>query len=379
MKRDSVKVALLLPLSGKPEAIKVATALKQSGEMALFEFNRPNVVLMTKDTKGTPEGARAAAQAAIASGAELIVGPLFAQSVEAAAQVARPANVPVLSFSSDARVAGNGVFLLSFVPGEDVNRIVAYAASRGKRNFAALIPKTPYGQIVERALRQAVPQAGVTLSAVEAYPPNANGMLEPARAIKNAVVAAEQSGNPIDTIMIPAGPDTLPTLAAMMPYFDIDTKKVQLIGTGDWEYPNVGQEKPLVGGWFAATDPRGWRQFKQRYTKTYGAAPPRTASLAYDAVSLAISLSNNPQGQRFTTANLTRRSGFAGTDGLFRLNAQGLAERGYAVLEVQKFGPQILDPAPSVFSSNRFSYAAPGQPTVPGQTQTQTPTVPRFQ
>ncbi len=354
-KRASVKVALLLPLSAKGQAGKVARGLKQAGELALFEFDRPNVLLFTKDTKGTPEGARAAAQEALSSGAELVLGPLYAESVSAASSVTRPAGVPMIAFSSNRAVAGNGVYLLSFLAGEDVPRIIAFATAQGKRNFAALIPKSPYGQIVERSFRSAVSQHGGTVATIQYYPLDANGMIEPVRSIKSAAVRSAQAGRPIDALLIPAGQDALPTLAPILPYNQIDTKRIKLLGTGDWDYANVGREEVLVGGWFPAPDPQGWREFTRRYAKTYGGVPPRISSIAYDAVSLAVSLSNGPAGQRFTAANLTRQSGFAGVDGLFRLQQDGTAERGLAVLEVQRFGPRQVDRAPSAFGSPQYS------------------------
>ena len=348
---SNVKVALLLPLSAKGNTAKTALGLQRAGELALFEFDKPNVVLIAKDTLGTPEGAAAAAREAVAEGAELVIGPLFSKSVSAASAVTRQAGIPMIAFSSDRTVAGNGVYLLSFLAGQDVSRILSYAVGAGKQNFAALVPDTKYGKIIENSFRLAAQKIGAQVATVERYPADANGMLEPARRIKQITINAKNQGRPIDALLIPAGAEALPTLATLMPYFEIDTKEIKLIGTGDWDYSGIGREAPLVGGWFPAPDPRGWRDFTQRYAKTYGSVPPRIGSLAYDAVSLAVSLSNNQSSQRYTAANLTRASGFAGVDGLFRLNADGSSERGLAILEVQKFGSRVIQPAPSVFGS----------------------------
>lgn len=146
----------------------------------------------------------------------------------------------------------------------------------------------------------------------------------------------------------------LPTVSALMPYFEIDTNKVKLLGTGLWDYPNIGREKPLVGGWFPAPDPKGWRAFTQRYVKTYETTPPRLASLAYDAVAIAITLSSGRPGRRYTPNLLTRQRGFAGVDGLFRLLPDGTSERGLAILEVQKFGARVVQPAPLSFGRAQF-------------------------
>jgi ABC-type branched-subunit amino acid transport system substrate-binding protein len=353
--RPSVKVALLLPLTGKGGSASIAKALKQAGELALFDLDNPTVTLMTKDTQGTPEGAKAAATAAIQAGAELVVGPLFAKSVTAAATVTRQANVPMVAFSSDQSVAGNGVYLLSFLAGRDVPTIVSYAISQGRRNFAALIPKTAYGKIVEGAFRRAVAAQGGQLVAVEQFPLDANSMLAPAKRIAPLTKSDDPSIPPrVDTLFIPVGQQSLPMVSALMPYFEIDTTKTKLIGTGLWDYANVGSEKPLVGGWFPAPDPKGWRSFTQRYVKAYEKTPPRLASLAYDAVGIAISLSQGKPGKRYTAQQLTRPRGFAGVDGLFRLLSDGTSERGLAILEVQKFGARVVQPAPLSLGRAQF-------------------------
>ena len=339
----TVKVALLLPISASGSTPAVAKALKQAAELALFDFDNPNVTLVPKDTKGTPEGARLAAESAMQEGAELIIGPLFAQEVSGAAPVARQRGVPMIAFSSDEKVAGGGVYLLSFLAGRDVPRIVSFAMSRGKRNFAELVPQSAYGRIAEAAFARAVSSGGGQAAVRATFPPNdSNAMLGPVRQVANAI----KSGQPVDALFLPAGREDLPSLAPLLASAELSSARVQFIGTGQWDYPNIGGDRALVGGWYPAPDPKGWSNFVQRYSKTYGATPPRIASLAYDAVSLAVSLSPNAPGQRYTTPQLTRPSGFSGVDGLFRLLSDGTSERGLAILEVREGRPQVIDPAP---------------------------------
>jgi ABC-type branched-subunit amino acid transport system substrate-binding protein len=344
----SVKVALLLPITASGSTPGVAKALKQAAELALFDFDNPNVSLIPKDTKGTAEGARLAAESALQDGAELIIGPLFAQEVTAAAPVARQRGVSMIAFSSDEKVAGNGVYLLSFLAGRDVPRIVSFVMAQGKRNFAELIPQSAYGRIAETAFAKVVASAGGQASVRATFPPSdSSAMLGPVRQVANAV----KSGQPIDVLFLPAGRDELPILAPLLAGEGLSNGRVQFIGTGQWDYSTVGNERALRGGWYPAPDPAGWSNFVDRYSKTYGSSPPRIASLAYDAVSLAVSLSNNPPGQRYTYSQLTRSSGFTGVDGLFRLLSDGTSERGLAILEVREGRPRVIDPAPSSFAT----------------------------
>lgn len=347
----SVKVALLLPLTSTGHTAAVAKAMKQAGELALFELDNPDFQLIVKDDKSTPEGAQAAAEEAIREGAELILGPLFAGSVRAVAPVARQAGVPVLAFSNDSQVAGNGVYLLGFLPQQEVSRVVGYSLSRGHRRFAALLPEDAYGKVVEAAFRDAVVSGGGVIAAMETYPPASNAMVEPAERIVTELRQAEEALQPIDALFVPGGPETLPRLGPLLSYANIDTSRVKLLGTGGWDYPNLGRDEVFLGGWFASADPRGWRDFSERFAKTFGSSPPRLASMAYDAVSIAIRLASQPAGARYTAANLTRPTGFTGIDGPVRLLESGIAERSLAILEIQRVGASVIDP-PRAFGSN---------------------------
>jgi branched-chain amino acid transport system substrate-binding protein len=353
--RPTTKIALLLPLGGMGETAAIAKSMKQAAEMALFEVNDPYVQLITKDDGGTTAGARTAAEAAVKEGAEIILGPLFSQSVAGAAPVARAANIPIVAFSNDAQIAGKGVYLMSFLPDEEINRIVGFAASQGKKRFAALLPDTAYGNVVEPAFRRAVERVGGTVAIIERYPPAANGMLGPAKRVVESIKRNDEEMTPVDALFLPGGQEALPQIGPVIAYSGLDTRKVKLLGTGAWDFPSLGRDEAFVGGWYTSPDPGAWRAFAERFGKDFGSAPPRIASVTYDAVSMAISLGSNPQGQRFTTAELMRPNGFSGVDGIVRFNENGLSEHSLAVLEVQKFGSAVLDPAPTSFQPTKLS------------------------
>ena len=103
-----VKVGLILPLSAPGNAGVAAQSMKNAAEMALAEFQNPNIQLLIKDDAGNPQGAQQGTQQALDEGAEIILGPLFAASVPATAQLARTRGVSVIAFSTDSSVAGRG-------------------------------------------------------------------------------------------------------------------------------------------------------------------------------------------------------------------------------------------------------------------------------
>lgn len=339
------KVGLILPLSASGNAGLAAQSMKNAAEMALKEFNSPNIQLLLKDDGGTTTGAQAAAQQALDEGAEIILGPLFAQTVSVVGQAARARGVPVVAFSTDANVASRGIYLLSFLPESDVERIVSYAISQGKRSFVALLPDNAYGSVVEAAFKQAVGRRGGRIVALERYPLDKQKMEGP---IKIAAQAAARA----DSIFIPDGADALPLVLQSLATNGVNPRRVQLLGSGLWDDPRVFSEASLQGGWFPAPDAAAFRSFAGRYRARFGQDPVRMATLSYDAVALVAALVKTQGPQRISDDVLTNPSGYAGIDGIFRFRRDGTNERGLSVLRVSPTGGQPIAPPPRSFGAS---------------------------
>jgi ABC-type branched-subunit amino acid transport system substrate-binding protein len=335
-----VKVGLILPLSAGGNAGIVGQSMKNAAEMALAEFQNPNIQLLVKDDAGSPQGAGAAAQQAVGEGAEIILGPLFAASVPGVAQVARNRGISVIAFSTDSSIAGRGVYLLSFLPESDVNRIVDYAAGTGKRSFAALVPDNAYGNVVEAAFKQAVGRKG-RLVAFEKYSGDRAG---PARTVAQMLGSA-------DALMIADDGESVVATADALTAAGSNLRNIQLLGTGQWDNPRVFASQALQGGLYPAPDPAGFKAFTGRYRQRFGNDPVRTATLAYDAVALMAALARTQGPARFSPETLTNPSGFAGIDGLFRFRSDGTNERGLAVMKVTTGGGVAVAGSPKSFGA----------------------------
>jgi ABC-type branched-subunit amino acid transport system substrate-binding protein len=336
-----VKVGLILPLSASGNAGVAAQSMRNAAEMALAEFQNPNIQLLIKDDGGNAQGAQQGTQQALDEGAEMILGPLFASSVAATAQLTRAKGVSVIAFSTDSSVAGRGVYLLSFLPESDVNRIVEYAAGTGKKSFAACLPDNAYGNVVEATFKQAVGRKGGRIVAFEKYGAD---RAAPARTVAQSLGQA-------DALFLADDGESVVTTADALTAAGANLKNIQLLGTGLWDNPRVAASPALQGGLYAAPDPGGFRSFSGRYRAKYGADPVRTATLAYDAVALVAALARTQGPQRFSSEVLTNPSGFAGIDGLFRFRTDGTNERGLAVMRVASGGSQPVAGSPKSFGA----------------------------
>jgi ABC-type branched-subunit amino acid transport system substrate-binding protein len=335
------KVGLILPLSGAGNAGVAAQSMKNAAEMALAEFQNPNIQLLIKDDGATPQGAGQSTQQALSEGAEIILGPLFALSVPATAQLARTRGVSVIAFSTDSSVAGRGVYLLSFLPESDINRIVDYAAGTGKRSFAALVPDNAYGNVVEAAFKQAVGRKSGRVVDFEKYGAD---RATPARTVAQSLGSA-------DALLIADDGESVVATADALTAAGANLRNIQLLGTGLWDNPRVFASPSLQGGLYAAPDPSGFRSFSGRYRTRFGGEPVRTATLTYDAVALVAALARTQGAQRFAPETLTNPSGFAGIDGLFRFRSDGTNERGLAVMKVTSGGGTLVAGSPKSFGA----------------------------
>jgi branched-chain amino acid transport system substrate-binding protein len=336
------RVALIVPLTQASGPSVVGTSLRNAAELAYLEAGGNDVTLLVKDDRSNPDGARAAAQAAISEGADLVIGPLFASSVREVGKVARAAGKPVIAFSTDTSTAGQDLFLLSFLIENYVDRIVDFAASKGKKSIAALIPENDYGRVAETEFQQAAARNNIRVMSMEHYQP---------RTMPEAVQKIAALHDQIDSLFIPDQADAMQAMSQALASAGINGKQVQILGTGLWNDARVLRLPALQGAWFAAPENGGFNAFAERYRAKYHSDPTRIATLAYDAVSLAAALAHTQGSQRYSQNVLTNPSGFNGADGVFRFRPDGTNERGLSVLQINNGAAAPISQAPHSFSA----------------------------
>lgn len=342
-----VVVALLAPLSGADAgAAEAGNAIANAARMALTDLADPTLELRVHDTGGTAQGARAAAQAAVAEGAALILGPLFGANTPEVGDVALLAGINAVSFSNDSSVAGGPVFVSGYAPEAEAARIVGFAAARGYDRLAVFYPDTSYGNAALRGAELAAGAAGARVVAATGYPRSFQGIQENAGPFADAALAAGANA-----VLIPDSGQGLRSAAAFLDYGGLDPAQMRYLGLSQWSGPGTLEEATLMGGWFPAPDPDRFETFAGLYAARHGARPPLVAVLGYDAVQAAGQLLADARrsGSRtpFGRAELTRPEGFQGALGPFRFEPDGTSRRALAVLEVRPGGFEAIDPAPA--------------------------------
>jgi ABC-type branched-subunit amino acid transport system substrate-binding protein len=323
-----LKVGLLLPLSGK--SASMGQAMQNAAQLAAQDTGA-NFTLLPRDSGETAEQAAAAARALVAEGADIVVGPLFAPQVRAVQPMM--GRTPILALSNDPSLANANTYVLGFSASQQVARIISFARTQGKNNFAAILPGNAYGQLVERGYRAALQQGGQNVQIVY-YGVGATGLTQ-------SIAQLGKYKDRLDAIVIPEGGTVLNNIVQQLMAAGFDLNKIKLLGSGQWE--EMTSAPAGMQGWFPSPPEAARQRFVRQYQNNFTGRAPRLASLAYDAVAMLGALQR--LGLAWQNNNLQSPGGFDGVDGVFRLSADGSVERQLAIYQLSASGTEMVDSA----------------------------------
>lgn len=347
-----VQVALLVPAgSGQASDELLARSLQNAARMAISDLNGVQIDLRVYNTAGQPSQAAAMATQAVAEGAQVILGPVYAQEANAAGVAVAASGVNVLAFSNNTDIAGNNVFVLGPTFDNTARRLASYAVRQGKGKIMVVHDRNTAGNLGRGAIERGVAVAGGSVVAVGSYEFSQNGVVQAAPAI---VQQARSSG--AQSLFLTA--DTagaLPLISQMLADNGLPPTTTQFIGLTRWDIPAATLSLPGVqGGWFALPDPGLYAQYQSRYQGAFGEAPHPISGLAYDGIAAIGALMKSGMSGPVSKAALTQGSGFVGVNGIFRLRADGTNERGLAIARISGGQYQVIDPAPRSFGGAGF-------------------------
>lgn len=344
---ETVQVALLVPSgSGRSTDAFLAQSLENAARLAIRDLNGVAVDLRVYQTAGDASLAAANAEKAVAEGAQIIIGPVYAQAANAAARAVADKGVSVLSFSNNAAVAGGNLFVMGQTFRETAQRMAGFAAAQGKQRFVIVHSNDVAGQQGRDAISQAVAAQGASVVGSVSYALSQQDVIAAIPMIKAAVL-----DNGADALFFTTDSATaLPLLSQLLPETGISSEVAQFIGLTRWDIPAQTLALPGVqNSWFATTDPGATAAFSGRYETAYGAAPHPIGGLAFDAIAAIGALTSRGGANGLSPAALTQGAGFRGASGIFRLNPDGTNSRGLAVATITEGQVRIISPAPQRF------------------------------
>ncbi|WP_322894092.1 MULTISPECIES: penicillin-binding protein activator [unclassified Yoonia] len=345
-----VQVALLVPGgSGEGSDDFLARNFENAARMAIADLNGPEITLRVYNTGADPVMAASVARRAVDEGAQIILGPLFAEAANAVGVAVAGDNINVLAFSNNTSIAGGNVFILGQTFDNTARRLVQYASAQDVNRYMIAHGQDIGGEMGRDAIAAAVRQNGSQLVATEGYPLSQAGIFA---STQRLVGTAQSSG--AQAIFTTAGANAdLPIVATGLADAGLNTEDTRLIGLTRWDsVPQLLSLPGVQGGLFALPDQGTSTQFQSRYAAAYGSQPHPLAGLAYDGIAaIGALIETGGDNVALSRAALTTRQGFRGTAGVFRLLPNGQNERGLAVATIQQNQVVILEQAPRSFGA----------------------------
>ena len=344
-----IPVALLVPGGSENTGDNlIAQSLTNAARMAIADLDGVQVDLRVYNTAGQPDMAAEMARKAVNEGAKIILGPVFAESAAAASTAVASRNVNVLAFSNNPAIAGGNLFILGPTFQNTANRLVGFAAGRGKNRIMVVYGQSPSEVAGRDAIVHAITATGATLAGESSFEMSRQGVVGAVRQISRDV-----KGSGANAVFLTSGTSgALPFLAQLLPENGLDPSTVQFIGLQRWDIPASALSLPgLQNGWFALPDPALVNSFKSRYNTAYGTSPHPIAGLAYDGIAAIGALAAQGKSDALTRDALTQPAGFIGVNGVFRLLPNGTNQRGLAVAQIQNNQVIVIDPAPRSFGA----------------------------
>lgn len=181
-------VALLVPLSGRQEALGVAVRDGfVAGLLAAPASRQFDVMLIDEARVSAAEAHRQALDA----GARALVGPLLKESVQALAPLAAqltgtmPGQMPVLALNNlaDSDPGAGGLWQFALAPEDEAREVAARASALGQRRAIVLLPASEWGQRLLAAFTDEFTGHGGVVVDTRTYLPGAADFTVPIRSL----------------------------------------------------------------------------------------------------------------------------------------------------------------------------------------------------
>ena len=348
-------------MSGKNK--ELGTAMFNSITLSLFENDKNNdVELVVFDSSDATKSINEIAT----QGIKTVIGPVFSADIEAIADVAKNNKITLLSFSNNQDLSGRaGVFLMGFLPEQQIERISSYAISSGKDSFAVIAPNNQYGQKFSTILKEMVKRKDANFVSSELY---LNSSKDLERAVSKAISTYTISPRVVDKkktniteqdkvyaniILIPESGSVLSKIVSLIKKYNVSEREIQIVGSSNWDDISTLNDPNLIGGWLVSANAEKYRDFEKRYYQIYNKFPPRISGIGYDATMATIEVIKKSGKRELSSEDFANyqsaKNGFEGIDGLFRFLPNGIVQRNFAIFEIKNGRFEMIDSPSSMF------------------------------
>ena len=345
---ETLNVGLMLPLSG--EHYQIGQSLLNSAQLAITKTGNKKIVFHLVDT-GNDEKLLTDIYELLEQDMNIFIGPIFSNKVRQIKEIIKDKNIPIISLSNNSNLKDKGLYIFGLTLEDEINELLNFSYQNNLKKYAVILPKNEFGIRVEKELNKF--KSVNDLSSFKfifyntnspdfyAVSKNISNYEERKMNLENKIKSLEKENSEIakkelkklkklDTygelnfeaiIIFAQNFKEVSNFSTILPYYDVDPKKIQFIGNSVWYKSQALKEPGMANGYFTSLDLKNRKIFEESYISVFDSKPHALATLTYDIVGLISSLHNEENS--FTVNKLYNSQGFVGIDGWFKILPDG--------------------------------------------------------
>lgn len=347
-----INIGLMLPLTGPHYTI--GQSLLNASQLALYTSKNSNINFIVKDV-GETKNLTKSFYELVNDDVELIVGPVFSEKLKVLNPMSRDENVKLISFSNNIDITSKNVSAFGLSPEDEIEKLFRYCDSKNLKRIKVILPENIYGnKIKDKILNLKRLDLNID-SKFFYYDPKNPDFYEVSKRVANYETREENLKNEIsrlseftdeiskakikklkkldtygelnfDALLIIVNKfDELISFSSVLPYYDVDPKKIQYLGTSTWNKTAIVKEPSLNGGIFTDIDQDSLEKFINHYEKYFKEKPHELAAFAFDIIGLIAKLQSKDGS--LTKLKTIETVSYSGVTGKFRLLNSGRTSR----------------------------------------------------
>ncbi len=361
---QTLVIGLMLPLSG--QHYRVGRSLLNSAQLALEKRGKENIIFKIIDT-GDEEKLLTELYNVLNEDIDLFVGPIFTNKVNRVSQIIKDEGIPLITLSNNSKLEDDGVYVFGLTLEDEINKLLHFSYKNKLYRYAVIIPKNEYGDRIRNEIEKFKNQDAALKFKYTQYDPNKPDFYAISKKVSNYENRKLNLENKIDQlsknksrkaeeelkklkkmdtygeldfealIIFTQNYEELSNLSSILPYYDVDPKKIQYMGNFIWGKKLSLKEPGLQNGYFTSLNIEHKKKFNEEYSIIFHSEPHSLASLTYDLVGLFSAI--HTKENHFDIEKLFRINGFIGTSGQFVIEHSGKISREPNIYKIknQKF------------------------------------------
>ncbi len=357
---EILKIGIMLPLSGK--YYQIGKSLLNSSHLALEKINHKNIVFFVADS-GQEDKIESNFYSLIENEVSIVIGPVFTQNVRRVVKIAKENNVTVISLSNNSDLEEQALYVYGLTLEDELRALLDYSINSGITSYASILPLNTSGNKAKLEIEKIIKNYDSITSKYIFYSTENPDFYEISRKVSEyekrqlnlekeismlKKINTEEANKKLnklkkqDTygeldfqglIIITESFSDLSALSSILPYYDVDPKKIQFLGNSMWSNDLALKEPGLQNAYFTSLDIKNENFFKNEYISVFNKNPHHLSTLIYDLVGLLSKL--HQEKKIVDSTSLSVNAGFLGLNGWFRFEDNGKVSRKPEIYQIK--------------------------------------------